>query len=1438
MLEAWSGLLALSSMFVKHGGELVGAIEWTVELLELVGWLHPKAFKTDDFYKMEWKGWQQLIGNVDVITGGFACVTLSRAGKQLMEKDVRSAQLMDTVGMAVYFEARAVLLENVVELVDKDNIHGMLTEAKQFMTNEGFMLVSIWRQNHARCGGASQRQRVLPLWVRAEVAMVVAPVRMVDACRRPGTVRSSLRRVEDVPGWCVVKGEFVQTHLCGDADDVYKALKEGQLRYDPFKAPLTKGSLVWQYNDNRDWIVENIDCQQVRLLFDSRKKLQRRVVEWKFVVPMLVWSTLQPGMVAEQLETGVKWTLIGIDGRQVHMEQMCGMNKLWMKCDLKYIGLHGVRFENVFSIDRPSVTIRNMPVPFGNNGMLIHDTRMAQGCVRCLLGDELAAIMEVPTSVSEYLHQKGADWAKIGQWAGNSIPASLVEEPVSETVRMLKQYDSMQVQGQAHSLPVISVYAPALWMKVTKVVLVPIYSVTMQAWMPECDDSIWGRVVMSEDQEVRETSRQMCKRWVMAHLKSRQIHADVGEVEMAADFVDDDVRTRVMVWVSTVQPATTNLVGMRKLDRGAMRQVVAPAMVKAGVMLGIPMDATLVSTARGIGSVPIQMLELEDVVASPTQPTVAIQDAINRMEIAHEELRQCIALIPDDHDCKQTMIEWEETIGPVPMEELAGDLEQIARVYDNEVLGLLPYSTRVRAPLTKWPDRVSRGMPPKGFEPRSLHDILRPWAYSHRKDWFTDHGVDLKAMSGLSVEDMETYVRVCTWVCCIGESGFWPQAYGTVWDFTHRIHGVIQPMDLDSEVEPWLNVDYMFEQCEEWAEVYGKQYPDQELLHSLKYGVSYKADLPYQIVLTPHLVSLKYGFKPIFDEMVKLTGRGWYAMFEDFVDNPPCMPEKLTSRGSEPRANEPLRPRPVSDGGQPRKETQDSDGVVAVSINDGSKTLNLEGEEKWPKEVKPTHTDVMVGMCVLLYVAAHTGMSVYMFTDDASNFFNQMMLARSDYWQNQTFMYDWRSQTYVLVAEYCMAFGLSPASNIAQRLAILIVEIVKMQFDAEEDIWMKTVCTDQWLIEWWKRRKILSETTGNNEARLYVLEMYTDDPISAVLGSDRMTRFLLCWTKVTRKLRLTMAIALKRQLGCSVKWIGARYFSAGLITVPKDKRVKAMFDLKKLIAWDLYCSQLRSLNGLLEFIMVVVQLKRSKMAGMYEAWQAGGAAEGGPDSYPVVTKFMAQTANSWITMLSQTCAAPFSAALQQRDSSVLGYVGPMIPLRRVFYAMTSDASKEGAKVPGMGGYFCGLCWSFAFTEEMMQFDIPATELMAFGINLIMFGGVLQSLLKDDNNLVVAYIDAQASPQLLLKTGTTSPKMSRILNLVRGLKQYQMVKHRMAIQHTYGEGNLASDGDSRGKQEERAKYCLQVGIKSRTLQITQEVWNFVNACVYEALGDGW
>ena len=134
--------------------------------------------------------------------------------------------------------------------------------------------------------------------------------------------------------------------------------------------------------------------------------------------------------------------------------------------------------------------------------------------------------------------------------------------------------------------------------------------------------------------------------------------------------------------------------------------------------------------------------------------------------------------------------------------------------------------------------------------------------------------------------------------------------------------------------------------------------------------------------------------------------------------------------------------------------------------------------------------------------------------------------------------------------------------------------------------------------------------------------------------------------------------------------------------ITKDKRLKAMHDLHLLLAHDLNCGDLRSLNGLLEFVLVVMCLRCNWMAGMYEGFQAV------PDASPCITKLLTQSVWRWITRLPVCCAASFGRALgsvltEALDGRVWG-PGAAIPCHKTYYFMTSDASLEGAKIPGMG----------------------------------------------------------------------------------------------------------------------------------------------------------
>ena len=140
-------------------------------------------------------------------------------------------------------------------------------------------------------------------------------------------------------------------------------------------------------------------------------------------------------------------------------------------------------------------------------------------------------------------------------------------------------------------------------------------------------------------------------------------------------------------------------------------------------------------------------------------------------------------------------------------------------------------------------------------------------------------------------------------------------------DFTVE-PGWAVPIDVSAASPSHLNLDFF----RDWGECY----PDQELVSFLLLGVRYKADLPVQIVLQPHLKSFLPVQEKYLAEADRFVARGWTVCCEQI----PVVPYFSASCGSVARPLEPDRPRCTNDAGAPRSEVLDDDGVRVMPLNE------------------------------------------------------------------------------------------------------------------------------------------------------------------------------------------------------------------------------------------------------------------------------------------------------------------------------------------------------------------------------------------------------------------------------------------------------------------------------------------------------------------------
>ena len=155
--------------------------------------------------------------------------------------------------------------------------------------------------------------------VRADIAMAVRPVVLEVTDSEPTPVGVCLRHPDKVPDGTKVPGEMVRySDMYGTAKegDGYSAQIVGWIKYGGSMAvEVVPGSLVqrmkWSLKgpklDDREYIVDTFDGEWVNLLFDDRLRTAR------------------------------------------------------VKCLTKQIVRHGVRWEKVFSIQAPCITVWSLP---------------------------------------------------------------------------------------------------------------------------------------------------------------------------------------------------------------------------------------------------------------------------------------------------------------------------------------------------------------------------------------------------------------------------------------------------------------------------------------------------------------------------------------------------------------------------------------------------------------------------------------------------------------------------------------------------------------------------------------------------------------------------------------------------------------------------------------------------------------------------------------------------------------------------------------------------------------------------------------------------------------------------------------------------------------------------------------------------------------------
>ena len=350
------------------------------------------------------------------------------------------------------------------------------------------------------------------------------------------------------------------------------------------------------------------------------------------------------------------------------------------------------------------------------------------------------------------------------------------------------------------------------------------------------------------------------------------------------------------------------------------------------------------------------------------------------------------------------------------------------------------------------------------YRPTNIRMILDHFAIRLIAAWLKSAVSDLRAMAqGRPARTLSTLV--------IGQNHVLPPARGIIWD-TEKLHfdrddlkqGYFKPVDFEAPLGTHLNTKFLFEQI-------GDDYPDQELRHMLVDGFQLKIDPSLQIVLSPHLLSLAgIGFEKVDKELRRLASKelGYLKVVRQHAGHScdlasDCrivlalgrIPFRAQAQGAVARTLDPLRPRRIEDGGQPRKEAFDDEGNQALPLNVMLRKVY------YSKEKKATVPQAMQADAILQYAGRIYGQPVLGWSDDMSDCFNQLFWAPSETWL-MTIVWLMRAAfktdnlcdndvDFIHALERGMGFGIRCTSNYAQRISNALLCVFERVFLVDED---------------------------------------------------------------------------------------------------------------------------------------------------------------------------------------------------------------------------------------------------------------------------------------------------------------------------------------------------------------------------------------------------
>mmetsp|Transcript_14836 Transcript_14836/g.19689 ORF Transcript_14836/g.19689 Transcript_14836/m.19689 type:complete len:389 (+) Transcript_14836:230-1396(+) len=357
---------------------------------------------------------------------------------------------------------------------------------------------------------------------------------------------------------------------------------------------------------------------------------------------------------------------------------------------------------------------------------------------------------------------------------------------------------------------------------------------------------------------------------------------------------------------------------------------------------------------------------------------------------------------------------------------------------------------------------------------------------------------------------------------------------------------------------------------------------------------------------------------------------------------------------------------------------------------------------KWPKERKPTTEHVMQDGLVLAAAVVLLNSFVVDLLVDFMSYFWQHKLHPMEWWSNLIVWHDAETDKPVFLANAVMNMGNSgSADEMDAREAVYFVYALR-----REDVAVESGRSQSRpLREWLTLRNTLLITTARNEARLYNIKIYMDDPRLSAVGPDRLARLARCFHAVVQqRLGLLMAVMEKVDIGVSTTWIGHIHCSANAVMVMQEQKALRAIEIlqKALMENGQVTAQEWSDN--LQLLQHLAWIRARDKQAFYGLWSISKDLQPGAKIPCTRVQRWKSVIEAWIDALARTPVVPYATVFH---STAMLQGCP----QQHYFVVQTDAAKEGAVVPAMGFFVAGMYGVVPFSKEDLRAAIPVLELL-------------------------------------------------------------------------------------------------------------------------------